>query len=155
MTQGKLYHYVESGLDWVYLKSGYTIRQTPYGSGLSIQNADGLYAVIVHEIVTRPFPIRGQELRFLRSFLDMSQDNLGKIVGVGRVQIARYEGKRTEAITASVDHALRYFFGMRAVNKDVTDRILEVLQEMDRAKHGPETLRETFQETRSGWKRAA
>ncbi len=151
MTKGKQYHYTMSGLDWVYLEGGYTIHETPYGTGVAIQDAEGLHEAISMEIVTQPHPIRGQELRFLRSFLDVSQDGMGKIVGLSRVQIARLEGERNKAITSSADRALRLFFGLRAMKKDLADRIIEVLTEIDRQEHEPAS----FKETDFGWAKAA
>jgi hypothetical protein len=64
MTEG--YHYTKSVLDYVYLMNGYTVHDTPYGFGVSIQHTEQLYDAIAKEIIRRPNRMRGQEVRFLR-----------------------------------------------------------------------------------------
>ena len=46
------HHYVNSGLDYVYLANGFTVHDTPYGSGVAIENADGLHHAIAVAIIT-------------------------------------------------------------------------------------------------------
>jgi DNA-binding transcriptional regulator YiaG len=65
--------------DWVFLANGCTIHETPYGRGIAIQDADGLHALVLREIITSPHPLRGQELRFIRSMLDLSQAGNGSV----------------------------------------------------------------------------
>jgi transcriptional regulator with XRE-family HTH domain len=145
MNSNQLFQYKGSGLDWVYLLNGYDLVETPYGTGYAIHNAGGLHEAIAREIVTRPAPIRGQELRFLRSVLDLSQAGMGKIVGLSRVQIARLEGKRQTRITPSADRALRLFFGLRDQKRESAERIIEVLSEIDSSESEAASFRESEQ----------
>ena len=46
-----MYHYTECGLNKVWLLSGYQSHDTPYGKGVSIQNADGLHEAIARWLV--------------------------------------------------------------------------------------------------------
>ena len=64
------YHYTQCGLDYVYLENGFRLEETPYGAGVSIEDADELHEAIALSIITSPHAIRGQELRFLRAMLE-------------------------------------------------------------------------------------
>ena len=147
----KQHHYTGCGLDWVYLMNGYATHETPHGKGVSIENAEDLHDLIAREIITGPQSIRGQELRFLRSMIDVSQEGLGRIIGLSRAQIARYEGKRDKPVTPAADRALRMFYALYLRKNEITERILEVLNEIDERKHE----RTKFTETDFGWARAA
>ena len=76
-----MYHYTECGLDNVWLENGYKVHKTPYGKGVSIDDASGLHAVLVAELVKKQGRITGKELRFLRTHLALSQSNLAKCLG--------------------------------------------------------------------------
>ena len=146
-----LFPYAGCGLDWVFLANGYTVHETPYGQGLSIHDADGLHAVVLREIITSPHPICGQELRFIRSMLDLSQEGMGKIIGVQRLQVTRMEANRKKPITPSADRAIRMFFALQQHDRDLADRILELLNEFDDQQHE----QTTFVPSDHGWMRAA
>ena len=104
------YHYTGCGLDYVYLANGFRRQKTPYGSGVSITDADGLHKAIARHIVSSPPRLRGQEIRFLRSMLDVSQAGLGDILGVSRATVARWEGNAETPIPSGTDRALRLFY---------------------------------------------
>ena len=148
-----LFPYEGCGLDWVLLANGYTIHETPYGQGVSIKDADSLHEVVLREIVTSPHPIRGQELRSSArcSMLDLSQEGMGKIIGVQRLQITRMESNRKKPITPSADRAVRMFFVLQRHDRALADRILERLNEFDDQEHE----RTTFTPSDHGWMRAA
>ena len=48
-----MYHYIESGLQHVWLKSGYVMRKTPYGTGVAIRDIAGLHKTICNAIVRK------------------------------------------------------------------------------------------------------
>lgn len=150
-TPSVLLAYDGCGLDWVFLESGFAVLDTPYGQGVAIQNADNLHELVLREIITSPHPIHGQELRFLRSMLDLSQEGMGKIIGVQRLQVTRMEANRKKAITPSADRAIRMFFALQQHDRALTDRVLELLNEFD----GHEHERTTFTSSDHGWMRAA
>jgi len=150
-TDHSLFPYEGCGLDWVFLANGYTIHETPYGQGIAIQDADSLHKVVLREIITSPHPIRGQELRFIRSMLDLSQEGMGKIIGVQRLQVTRMEANRKKPITPSADRAVRMFFALQQHDRALADRILELLNEFDDQEH----KRTTFTPSDHGWMRAA
>ncbi len=149
MTEG--YHYMMCGLDYVYLENGYTFHETPYGQGVSIEDAEGLDATIAEYIITTHSRLRGQEVRFLRSQLDLSQKGLGRLVGQSRAAVARWESNRTTPIPPAADRALRLYYALKITGHEVAEEIADLLTEIDELEYQAAT----FQETEDGWMRAA
>ena len=96
-----MYHYTECGLDNVWLENGYKVHKTPYGKGVSIDDASGLHAVLVAELVKKQGRITGKELRFLRTHLALSQSNLAKCLGATEQSVSLWE--RTGKVPATSD----------------------------------------------------
>lgn len=67
-----VYHYVESGLDNVYLINGVKLHNTVYGEGVSIENLKSLHKLIAHWIVDLPTPITFAEFKFLASEMEIA-----------------------------------------------------------------------------------
>lgn len=127
----KGFHYTDCGLDNIWLLNGYELQSTPYGDGYSIQDMDGLHDAIARSIVTGP-TMRGQEVRFLRSLLDLSQSGLAEILGVTRDAIAKWETREpTKTINKSADRTLRMFFALERSGHDLAKRITGLLSELD------------------------
>jgi putative transcriptional regulator len=89
-----MYHYLSSGLDNVWLANGYTVHQTPYGNGMSIDDVGGLHRMLALMIANKAGPITRKELRFLRTHLKLSQDGLAKMVGVDAQTVSLWERNR-------------------------------------------------------------
>lgn len=138
----KRYHYTGCGLDWVYLVNGFKTHETPHGSGVSIDDADGLHEVIARDIILQSSRMRGQELRFIRSMLKLSQDGLAKVLGVTRPTIARWEGEREEPIDQPADRLLRVFYAGRIKGDKTVARILELLTQIDDLEYRDTTFAE-------------
>jgi DNA-binding transcriptional regulator YiaG len=152
MTEG--YHYTACGLDYVYLQNGYEVRETAHGKGVSIQNARGLHEAIARAIISSPQLLRGQEVRFLRAQLKLSQEGLAKTLRTKRGSVARWEAKPDHPIPGTADSALRMFYALKAEKHEVAERFIELLTELDELKHQIEFLRdETFRATAAGWER--
>ena len=86
-----MYHYTGCGLKNVFLANGYRETETPYGKGVSIVDLEGLHDTIAKALVSKPAPLSGEELRFLRNELDLSQKTLAKTLGISDQSIARWE----------------------------------------------------------------
>jgi DNA-binding transcriptional regulator YiaG len=151
MTEG--YHYTKSGLDYVYLMNGYTVHDTPYGRGVSIQHTEQLHDAIAKEIIRRPNRMRGQEVRFLRGRMHLSQEGLARIMRTSRPAIARYEGNPLKEIPGSADVALRLFYAARMTSDPIAKEIADLLMEIDELQHGSAPV--AFHETEFGWLRTA
>lgn len=137
------HHYTACGLDYVYLANGFTMHETPYGLGVSIEDADGLHEAIARDIISNPRRIRGQELRFLRAQLDLTQAGLGKVLGTSRGSIARWESNASRTIPPAADRAMRLFYAVEACGQEVAQRLIEVLIEIDESECQPAVFRES------------
>ena len=89
-TTHDLYHYIECGLQNIWLKNGFIIEEMDSEKTVAIEDLDGLHRAIGIEICRHRF-ISGDEFRFLRKELDMSQSKLGEILGVSENSIANWE----------------------------------------------------------------
>lgn len=136
-----MYHYTESGLDNVWLENGYTERKTPYGKGVSIDDADGLHKVLVNAIVNKKGRITGKELRFLRIELGLSQDNLGKCLGSTDQSVSLWE--RTGKVPATSDALVRLMVIERLRGNETVTTVLDRINDVDRLMHQKIVARET------------
>lgn len=101
-----MYHYTESGLTNVWLENGFIVRETPYGKSTAIEDAHGLNKVLAMNLVQKPGRITGKELRFLRVFLGLSQESLGKrCLGVTEQSVSLWE--RTGKVPQQTDLVTR------------------------------------------------
>lgn len=86
-----MYQYIGCGLDNVWLTDGYQVKQTPYGTSVSVENVEGLHNAIGQYLVDSKPALSGKEFRFLRSELEMSQKSFGDLLGVTDQAVARWE----------------------------------------------------------------
>ena len=105
----KPYHYTECGLDYVYLMDGFEIIETAYGPAVQVINASKLDKAIALAIVRHQNRLTGQEVRFLRGLLDMTQAELGSALGKDAQTVARWEKGKTE-IPPTEDIAIRQIY---------------------------------------------
>lgn len=87
----ELHHYVECGLPNVWLTSGFERHSAPYGQGVSIHDISGLHKCIAKALCDKTEPLTGQEFKFLRREMDLSQQAVGKLFGVQPRQIRNVE----------------------------------------------------------------
>lgn len=144
MTEGP-YHYTECGLDYIWLLNGFRRHQTPYGEGVSITEADQLHEVIARAVVTSKRLLRGQEVRFLRSLLQMSQEGLGDLLGMSRASVARWEGAPDDAIPDTADRALRLYYMLKVKDYESAVALIEYMTEI-----GKLDAHLTFEESEDG-----
>jgi putative transcriptional regulator len=105
----KRYHYTECGLDYVYLLDGFEIVETAYGRGVRVANASKLDRAIALAVVRHQSRLTGQEVRFLRGILDLTQEELGRALGKDAQTVARWEKGKTELPTTE-DIAIRQIY---------------------------------------------
>jgi DNA-binding transcriptional regulator YiaG len=97
-------HYTDCGLDNVYILNGFVDD----GESLTIKDMEGLHRAIGLNIALERKAPSGRELRFLREEMDMTQADLGRLLGVSSQSVARWEKGKTEFIGAAV-------FGVRVL----------------------------------------
>ncbi|MFZ1348265.1 MAG: hypothetical protein WAS32_15210 [Tabrizicola sp.] len=89
------YHYTDSGLDNIWLLHGFDRHQTPYGPATSIRDIDALHQSIAMSIV-KSEKMTGQEFRFLRIELDLSQRALAGLLKATEQQVHRWENSKSK-----------------------------------------------------------
>lgn len=143
------YHYVDSGLDNVYLVDGYEITVDDDGEMyVSINDLSGLHKAIAHHLICDQKTLNGKEIRYLRTYLDLSQSHLGRLLGCDSQTVARWE-KGEYHIPASSDRLFR-LIGLGTLVGEVNPHdIIDKLDEMDDSKEVNIRLRSI-----GGWKAA-
>lgn len=91
-----LHHYVDSGLDNVWLSDGFEVIESPYGDAVAIEDMNGLHRCIARCLVAKADTLTGKEFRFLRGELDLSQEIMGELCGVKERTIRNYEREEIE-----------------------------------------------------------
>ena len=139
-------HYTDCGLDDVFLLSGYRVTDTPYGSGVSIKDVDQLHEAIGCSLAGKKKVLSGKELRFLRKHMDVTQSELGKLVGLSSQQVARWE-KGESVISGPADLLVRALFIQHVGGHLNLRDLANSLEELD----APLNDRICFENTAAGW----
>ena len=144
------YHYRESGMDNVWLLNGFTIKETPYGEGVAISDLDGLHKCIAQMLVEKPEPLTGREFRFLRIELDLSQNALGEIIGLGDRQIRNWETGKG-AVPQLAELVIRLMYQEISIPETTFSGLWKDLKSRDK----PDDRRLNLKDTKHGWLKAA
>ncbi|RMW98877.1 hypothetical protein EBQ26_06110 [Allofranklinella schreckenbergeri] len=135
-----MYHYTDGGLRNVWLANGYTIRQTPYGEAVAIQDLEGLTQAICMALVRKEKPLTRTEFRYIRSSgLQLSQANLASTLGVDAQTVARWE--KTARIPKMADKFIRLAYLEHANGNERLRSAFETLRAVERAKFGPQPMK--------------
>lgn len=121
----KNFHYIQCGLDNIFLKNGYNLIYENGEEMFSIENIDGLHDAIGKCLITQKKELSSKEIRFLRHEMLMSQKTLAEILGVTEQTVHRWEKSKTE-IPKSSDRLLRIVYLEIALNKN--EKIAELLK---------------------------
>ena len=143
-------HYPDCGLDDVYLLNGYDHEETPYGKGISVQDIDGLRAAIARDLVSRKKVLNGKEVRFLRKQMDLTQSELGRLVGLDAQSVARWEKGQRVLKKGPAELLLRVIYTGTDEGKIDPLAVLKRLDELD----APMNEKRVFKETNDGWRAA-
>lgn len=125
-----MYHYKDSGLDNVWLIDGYTIRPTPYGEAVAVEDVEGLNRTIAGLLIKKQGPLTGKEFKFLRKALKMSQRALGEVIGAEEQTIARWEREITP-VPETPDRFLRATYVEYTEGKPAIRALVERLNALD------------------------
>ena len=147
-----MYHYKGAGLENVYLENGY--QEVMYGDekATSVEDIEGLHLAIAGVLVEKSSPLSGQEFRFLRVEMGLSQLALSKLLRVSDQTVAAWEKEVTKKVSGSSEVLLRTFARERLLHRNghVSD-FIEMLSVME-AKAAQQFC---FTETAKGWEEAA
>jgi putative transcriptional regulator len=142
------YHYTESGLNNIYLLNGFEVVDTPYGKATSVEDVEGLHKLIGSHLCMKQ-KLTGEEFRFLRKEMGLSQSGLGKILGVTDQALAKWEKNGRVPLTA--DRFIRLLY-LESINENIKIKsFIDQINETDR----DEFLRLEIEATDQGWKKAA
>ena len=144
-----MHHYVESGLDNIYLENGYRLHRTPYGEGISIQDTEGLNKAIGRWLVSFPKPMTGAELRFLRLEMEATQKDLAGILGTTEQSLRLWEKHRKKAMPGPADRLLRALY-LEYTGKD--ESVRKMLERLAKFSRKQNKAKVRFRETSRGWK---
>lgn len=155
--QKKYYHYTECGLNNIYLVNGFKITKTVDGDEeVFIHDIHGLHKAISTILIFKKGLLEGNEIKFIRAMLDLSQNRLAALIGCRYQQILLWE-KNKNKISKPADRLLRVYF-YTYLNKDVDNaevynRINEIA-DLDAAE-ADEGNRIEFQEVKDTWQMVA
>ena len=101
----KHFHYTACGLDNVWLANGYKVKATRHGNAVAVDDVDGLHRLIAQTLIDKPGRLTGQEFRFLRVQLGLSQQALAELLDFSENAVSLWERKDT--VPATCDQWIR------------------------------------------------
>lgn len=122
------YHYVESGLDNVFIEGLEPVIDDDGDEVITIPYVAGLHAEIARGIVTRSGTINGAELRFLRTEMGLTQSELATKVNVDGQTIGRWE-RGEHPIDKNAETVIRRIAGERlieAFDQSIEDLVRQI-----------------------------
>jgi putative transcriptional regulator len=127
------YQYKESGLDNVYLMNGYEYAKGQGGSrAVIIHDIDKLHEAIGRFLVKERKELAGDEIRFLRHELGMSQDTLARLLDVTEQTVRRWEQGKLP-IPRAADAILRKVYAEKIGGNEKISEILHRIAALEDA----------------------
>jgi DNA-binding transcriptional regulator YiaG len=118
------HHYVESGLDNIFLLNGVSETMTDYGPMVHIENINGLHRAIGLHIVEKLEPMSGPEFRFLRKQMGLTQSELADCLDVTDQTVANYE-KGKSVNFGPADRWMRIYYLLSILPKQTRVEVIE------------------------------
>ena len=144
-----MYHYTESGLQNIWLSSGYAFVKTKHGKGVAIRDVEGLHCTIGKALARKP-KLTGSELRFLRKEMEMSQSALAAMIGTSEQNVSLWE--RRGGIPRTADRLVRLIYLEHIGNNPKVRELIDRLNLQDREQ---KLERLTFSAHSGKWREAA
>jgi DNA-binding transcriptional regulator YiaG len=141
------YHYTECGLDNVWLANGFAVKETPYGTGVSVECADELHELLGLDLVSKKGPLTGKEFRFLRTLLGLSQSSVAEMHGVSEQTVSLWE--RGRPLPQANDRLIRICFTAHVQGDTKLAIMMRRLNHIDRTAHN---MKIVARSGRHGWK---
>ena len=132
------FHYRRCGLDNIYLLNGFAIELEDGERYVTVLDVDGLHKAIGIHLVSHRKTLMPKEIRFLRKTLDLTQAEMGRMIGQSDQQIARWE-KGENNISGPADRLLRLMFVYTLLEDDEFELPMEFLQRLDDLDSYPES----------------
>jgi len=119
-----MYRYTESGLENVWLANGYKQR----GDAVAIEDSDSLHRAIGRVLARKP-RLNGQQLRYLRKELGLSQARLGNLLDVSEESVSLWE--RRGRVPQSAARVVQAMYLEVAEGGITITQLVKTLAEMD------------------------
>lgn len=143
-----MYHYKECGLSNIWLHDGYTISECEeFGELVSISSVNELHKIIGLYLISEVPGLTGEQIRFLRKELNLSQKNLAGLLGVDESSVRNWESDRGR-IGSPTDRLLRAFYKEHVHGDGELKNMIEKLNQQERA-FTPSEASFTYGETHS------
>lgn len=126
-------HYTDCGLENIYLSNGFEVEELDGERYVTIHNLDGLHEAIGLHIVLEKKAPNGQEIRFLRTEMGLSQHQLGAKLGVSDQSVARWEKGQTDIPgTAVFSFKVLYIFSLLPENQrhEILEAFISALDDL-------------------------
>lgn len=128
-----MYHYIESGLDDVFLIDGYTIEHDPeYGDIVSFDDIDGLHKTIGKLLIESNFDLSGKEIRFLRKEMGLTQQFLGLLLGYPDDQSVAAWEKDVRSIPRTAQRMLRLIYARKFLSTKDLHALIDRFDEQEK-----------------------
>ena len=125
-----MYQYIGCGLDNIWLSDGYRVKQTPYGTSVSVEDVEGLHNAIGMYLVNFKPILSGKEFRFLRNELEMSQKSFGDLLGISDQAVALWE--KMDNVAVYGDRMMRVLYKNHRGGDDNILALVSRLNEMEK-----------------------
>jgi putative transcriptional regulator len=124
------YHYIESGLQNVWLK-GVEIFECECGENFAfIPCAQELHNLIATILLQKEDQLSGREIRFLRKHMGLKAKDFAKELGVGKVTVSRWESGDYSP-SESFDRFIRLLYATRmGLNKIALELVQEIFPKL-------------------------
>jgi len=103
------YHYTESGLDYVFLQNGYQEHNEDGEVFVSFDDITEMNRAIAKIIIMNKPKLEGQDLKFLRTLVNLSQEAFGRLISVSRDGVAKAEATLSKELSPPMDKLTRIF----------------------------------------------
>lgn len=117
------YHYETCGLDNIYLLNGYEIIERDGESYVAVKSADELHRAIGRHVVFERKSLTGNDIRFLRNTLDLTQAELARSLATTAQTLARWEKGEVE-ITGPAERLLRVVFMLAIASEEEREALM-------------------------------
>lgn len=145
-----MYHYKECGLSEVYLIDGYNLEvDEEYGEMISISSVHELHKAIGLHLINEKPELNGEEIRFLRKELNLSQKNLAGILKVDESTVRNWESGRI-TIGKPAELVLRALYKEHAHGGGALIELIDKLNHQERTL-GTDNMRFSYTRNHS-WK---
>jgi len=144
------FHYKACGLDNVYLFCGYEIENYNDEEFVSVHDVPHLHREIGRVIANKTSALSSKEVRFLRSEMNITQSELGVMLGVDAQTVARYEKLGQTDIQGPAERLLRAFY-LDHIRQKIN--IIEFVNTLSKLDSTPDTELGFSFDDANGWMR--